>query len=194
MIPDQQQTTDVNKNVTLTVRNIPSDVNARITMQARIAGKSKSDFLNAFLTLSFGDLLGHFIRTSELVTLMDKEIARFAGRELTAQWFESELTPAYHRIYCRLLNLENEEDIKKMMMSNIPYLEQRTHQIRYSHMPFLPRGISLTLAMFCEAAGRDRQTIAGFYDELWFVVDKEKFYREINELRMAKKLEPLPEH
>ncbi|GJH75870.1 hypothetical protein [Escherichia coli] len=140
MMPDQQQTTDVNKNVTLTVRNIPSDVNARITMQARSAGKSKSDFLNAFLTLSFGDLLGHFIRTSELVTLMDKEIARFAGRELTAQWFESELTPAYHRIYCRLLNLENEEDIKKMMMSNIPYLEQRTHQIRYSHMPFLPRG------------------------------------------------------
>ncbi|GJH75871.1 hypothetical protein ECZC06_54650 [Escherichia coli] len=32
--------------------------------------------------------------------------------------------------------------------------------------------------MFCEAAGRDRQTIAGFYDELWFVVDKEQFYRE----------------
>lgn len=142
MMPDQQQTPDVKKNVTLTVRNVPSDVDAMITMQARIAGKSKSDFLNAFLTLSFGDLLGNFIRTSELVMLMDKEIARFAGRELTAQWFESELTPAYNRIYCRLLNLENEEDIKKMMMSNIPYLEQRTRQIRYSHIPFLPRGIS----------------------------------------------------
>ena len=120
MMPDQQQTSDVKKNVTLTVRNVPSDVDAMITMQARIAGKSKSDFLNAFLTLSFGDLLGNFIRTSELVMLMDKEIARFAGRELTAQWFESELTPAYNRIYCRLLNLENEEDIKKMMMSGSP--------------------------------------------------------------------------
>ncbi|MCX0886862.1 hypothetical protein JDS32_22560 [Escherichia coli] len=82
----------------------------------------------------------------------------------------------------------------QMPFCNIPYLEQRTRQIRYSHIPFLPRGISLTLAMFCEAAGRDKQTIAGFYDELWFVVDKEQFYREINELRMAKKLESLPEH
>ncbi|EPD7454714.1 hypothetical protein ACSHJO_004944 [Escherichia coli] len=68
MMPDQQQTSDVKKNVTLTVRNVPSDVDAMITMQARIAGKSKSDFLNAFLTLSFGDLLGNFIRTSELVS------------------------------------------------------------------------------------------------------------------------------
>jgi hypothetical protein len=31
-----------------------------------------------FLTATFGDLIGNFIRTSELVALMDQEMARMA--------------------------------------------------------------------------------------------------------------------
>lgn len=191
---EQIDTTDKNFTRALTVRNVPLDIDISITEEARLAGKSKSDFLKEFLVVSFGDLLGNFLRSSELVTLMDKEVARFAGREITHQWFESELTPVYNRIYCRLLKLNNDDDIKRMMMANMPYLELRAKQIRYGLVPFLPRGISLTQAMFCEAAGLDGKTIACVYNELWYVVDKGQFYREVNELRAAKKLAPVPEH
>ncbi len=51
----QKQEPDVNKTATLTVRNIPLDVDAMITVQASIAGKSKSDFLKELLTQEFQD-------------------------------------------------------------------------------------------------------------------------------------------
>jgi hypothetical protein len=47
---------------TITVRNVPADVDEAITRQAKAAGKSKSDFVQEFLTATFGDLIGNFIR------------------------------------------------------------------------------------------------------------------------------------
>lgn len=63
----------------ITVRNVPHEVDAAITEQTKLAGESKSDYVQEFLTAHFGDLIGNFIRTSELVALMDREMARMAG-------------------------------------------------------------------------------------------------------------------
>ncbi|WP_318375346.1 hypothetical protein [Enterobacter sp.] len=177
-------------NRVMTLRKIPADVDAAITEQARLSGKSKNDLVLELLTATFGDLLGNFVRTSELVALMDKEIARLTERKITLQSFESDLVPIYNREYCRILELNNEDDLKRIMMNNIPYLELRARQLRYGMLPFLPKGISLTLALFCEVAGRDGLTIAQFYTSLWFVIEQEEYYREINEIRDAKSLLP----
>ncbi|MFH7099099.1 hypothetical protein ACHWI2_42200, partial [Klebsiella pneumoniae] len=72
-------------NRVMTLRKIPSDVDAAITEQARLTGKSKNDLVLELLTATFGDLLGNFVRTSELVALMDKEVARLTEREITSQ-------------------------------------------------------------------------------------------------------------
>ncbi|MEN4646987.1 hypothetical protein ABEG74_22335 [Pantoea agglomerans] len=40
----QEQEPDINKTATLTVRNIPLDVDGMITLQASLAGKSKATF------------------------------------------------------------------------------------------------------------------------------------------------------
>ncbi|MGN9457776.1 hypothetical protein ACTMQA_27260 [Klebsiella variicola] len=45
---------------TLTVRHLPADVDAAITAQAKAAGRSKSDFIQEFLSASFGDIIGNF--------------------------------------------------------------------------------------------------------------------------------------
>ena len=142
------------------------------------------------LTATFGDLLGNFVRTSELVALMDKEVARLTEREITSQSFESDLVPIYNREYCRILELNNEDDLKRIMMNNIPYLELRARQLRYGMIPFLPKGISMIMALFCEVAGRDGLTIAQFYTSLWFVIGQEEYYKEINEIRIVKSLLP----
>ena len=175
----------------MTLRKIPADIDAAITEQARLTGKSKNDLVLELLASTFGDLLGNFVRSSELVALMDKEVARLTDREMMAQSFESNLTPIYNREYCRILALKNEDDLKRVMMNNIPYLELRSKQLRFDVVPFLPKGISLTMALFCEVAGRDGLTIAQFYTSLWFVLEQEQYYREINEIRSAKSLLPV---
>lgn len=68
---------------TLKVRNIPANVDAAITAQAKAAGKTNSDFIQGFLTLTFGDIVGNFSRTSELVALMDRELSGATGLPLT---------------------------------------------------------------------------------------------------------------
>lgn len=175
----------------MTLRKIPADIDAAITEQASLMGKSKNDLVLELLTSTFGDLLGNFVRSSELVALMDKEVARMSDRDIMSQSFESNLTPIYNREYCRILALKNEDDLKRVMMNNIPYLEVRSKQLRFNMVPFLPKGISLTMALFCEVAGRDGLTIAQFYTSLCFVVEREQYYREINEIRAAKSLLPV---
>lgn len=58
---------------TITVRNVPADVDEAIMRQAEAADKSKSDFVQEFLTATFGGLIGNFIRTSELVALINMQ-------------------------------------------------------------------------------------------------------------------------
>lgn len=178
-------------NRVMTLRKIPADVDAAITEQARLMGKSKNDLVLELLTATFGDLLGNFVRTSELVALMDREVARLTDRDIMSQSFESDLVPLYNREYCRVLALNNEDDLKRVMMANIPYLELRSKQLRFNLVPFLPKGISMTMALFCEVAGRDGLTIAQFYTSLWFILEQDQYYREINEIRAAKSLLPI---
>lgn len=85
---------------------MPADINAAITAQAKAAGKSKSDYLQAFLSAAFGDLIGNFSRTSELVVLMDKELSAVTGLPLTDNWYDAGQTLTENREYCRLLDIE----------------------------------------------------------------------------------------
>ncbi|MBL1657429.1 hypothetical protein ELD45_30385, partial [Klebsiella pneumoniae] len=72
---EQNENAEKGSTRTLTVRNMPFDVDNEITEQARAAGKSKSDFVKEFLSASFGDLIGNFMRGNGLVALMDKDVA-----------------------------------------------------------------------------------------------------------------------
>jgi hypothetical protein len=115
---------------TITVRNVPADVDEAITSQAKAAGKSKSDFVQEFLTATFGDLIGNFIRTSELVALMDQEMARMAGTVLSEHVYDLDMTQAGHREFCRILGIKNNDDLQRIMLAGMPYLEIRAGQLR----------------------------------------------------------------
>lgn len=77
---------------TLTVRNIPAEVDLAITQQAKLAGRSKSDYLQEFLMAMFGDLIGNVIRTGELVALMDREMAHRTDAMLSKNRFDAGAT------------------------------------------------------------------------------------------------------
>lgn len=187
----QEQEPDVNKTATLTVRNIPLDVDAMITMQASIVGKSKSDFLKEFLTQEFQDLIKNFSRTSPLVSLMDEELGKQFSIKVAKHWFENDMITGTNLQYKALLKLATHDDLQQIMMRNMPYLQLRARQVLHSQFAYIPRGLSLTFSLFNEIASRDANLIARVFDEIFYLVGAEKFYSDINAIRVEMKLEPV---
>ncbi|HAZ3552450.1 TPA: hypothetical protein J1Z12_003242 [Escherichia coli] len=187
----QEQEPDVNKTATLTVRNIPLDVDAMITMQASIVGKSKSDFLKEFLTQEFQDLIKNFSRTSPLVSLMDEELGKQFSIKVAEHWFENDMITGTNLQYKALLKLATHDDLQQIMMRNMPYLQLRARQVLHSQFAYIPRGLSLTFSLFNEIASRDANLIARVFDEIFYLIGAEKFYSDINAIRVEMKLEPV---
>jgi len=174
---------------TLTVRNIPSAVDEAITEQARKAGRSKSDFLQEFLVATFGDLIGNFIRTSELVALMDREMARMMDAELRESPYDAGLTLDGHREFCRILGILGEADLQRIMMAGVPHLSVRARQLE--GLTRLSQGASLYAALLAEAATRDEKTLLTLYRSQFHMMSEEGFLEEAEEFRAAMRLPPL---
>lgn len=171
---------------TITVRNVPSEVDEAITEQAKLAGRSKSDFIQGFLTATFGDLIGNYIRTSELVALMDKEMARMMRVELTQNTYDVGMTLAGHRDFCRILGILETCDVHNIMMAGVPLIGVRARQMQ--GCPGLPHGVSLYAALFAEAARRDLETIQLLHRTLFHMMDENEFLKEIAQFREAMRL------
>lgn len=154
---EQNENTEKGSTRTLTVRNMPSDVDTEITEQARAADKSKSDFVKEFLSASFGDLIGNFMRGNGLVALMDKDVATMMHAALADYWYDSAQTLAENRVWCRLLGIYKQEDLQTIMRKGVPLLELRASLL--PGITHIPHGSSLAFALFIEAARRDLATI-----------------------------------
>lgn len=181
---------------TLTVHHLPPDVDAAIAAiaaQAKAAGKSKSNFIQEFLSASFGDIIGNFSRSSELVALMDRELSSVTGLPLTENWYDAGHTLAENREYCRLLNIRSEADLQRIMMAGVPWLSLRVQQLDIGEagIPLLPQGISLTCALFIEAATGDRRQLAIFRRHIFWYQDETQFWREVDTIRAARLLPAL---
>ncbi|WP_395151033.1 hypothetical protein [Klebsiella pneumoniae] len=171
----------------LTVRHIPADVDTAITAQARAAGKSKSDFIQAFLSASFGDLIGNFSRSSELVALMDRELSQVTGLPLTENWYDAGRTLVENREYCCLLDIRCYADLQRIMMAGVPWLSLRVQQLD-TGIPLLPQGISLTCALFIEAACRERPQLNIFRRHLFWYIEESQFWHDVGTIRTARLL------
>ena len=173
---------------TLTVRNVPLDVDIEITEQARAAGKSKSDFVKEFLSASFGDLIGNFMRGNSLVALMDKDVAGMMGAALADYWYDSAQTLAENRTWCRLLGIYKQEDLQTIMRKGVPLLELRASQL--PDITHIPHGSSLAFALFIEAARRDLPTLIEVHKQLFFLQKEGDFLDMVDQIRDALRLPP----
>lgn len=173
---------------TLTVRNMPLDVDIEITEQARAAGKSKSDFVKEFLSAAFGDLIGNFMRGNSLVALMDKDVAGMMGAGLADYWYDSAQTLAENRTWCRLLGIYKQEDLQTIMRNAVPLLELRASQL--PGITHIPHGSSLAFALFIEAARRDLPTLMEVHKQLFFLQKERDFLDMVDQIRDALRLPP----
>lgn len=185
---EHNENTEKGSTRTLTVRNVPLDVDTEITEQAKAAGKSKSDFVKEFLSASFGDLIGNFMRGNGLVALMDKDVASMMNAGLADYWFDSAQTLAENRIWCRLLGIYKQEDLQRIMRDGVPLLELRAEQLR--GVTHIPHGSSLSFALFIEAARRDLPTLIKVHKELFFLQKEGDFLDMVDQIRQALRLPP----
>ncbi|TKD99234.1 hypothetical protein FCU54_25760 [Escherichia coli] len=185
---EQNENAEKGSTRTLTVRNMPFDVDNEITEQARAAGKSKSDFVKEFLSASFGDLIGNFMRGNGLVALMDKDVATMMKAALADYWYDSAQTLAENRAWCRLLGIYKEEDLQHIMRNGVPLLELRAAQL--PGITHIPHGTSLAFALFIEAARRDLPTLIRVHKELFFLQKEGDFLDMVDQIRQALRLPP----
>lgn len=176
---------------TITVRNVPADVDEAITQQAKAAGKSKSDFVQEFLTATFGDLIGNFIRTSDLVKLMDKEVEKLTGARLNEHWFQWQ-QPVENQQYCRILGISSEEQLQQILMNGMARELLALRAEGYRNADVIPHGISLYFALFIEAARRGTAPLLKeLHRTLFWRISEQQFFDEINTMRKTMRFEPL---
>jgi len=189
MMTEDDESTPREAARAITVRNLPPDVDREIAAQARAANRSKSEFLKEFLSASFGDLIGNFMRSNGLVALMDKEVAGMMKAALADYWFDSAQTLAENRAWCRLLGIHKEEDLQRIMRDGMPLLELRAEQLR--GVTHIQHGSSLSFALFAEAARRDLSTLLNVHQTLFFLQKEEDFLDMVDEMRGELRLPPV---
>lgn len=178
------------ESVTYTLRNIPAELDRVISDLAISAGKPKATFLREFLESSFHDVIDRFSLRSPLVATLDDALASELGAQVMTQRYGSHFVTRWNREYQNLLGIATEEELRRVLLNNTPYLRTRAAQV-LKGWSAIPRGISLTFALFAELAGRDRATI----DQAWTSIfysqlpdARHRFYRDIDTIRALKKL------
>lgn len=178
------------ESVTYTLRNIPAELDRVISELAISAGKPKATFLREFLEASFHDVIDQFSLRSPLVTTLDDALASELGATVMKQRYQSHYITRWNREYQALLGISTEEELRRVVLNNTPYLRVRASQV-LKGWSAIPRGVSLTFALFAEIAGQDKATIDRawtniFYSELPDA--RHLFYRDIDAIRALKKL------
>ncbi|WP_407437632.1 hypothetical protein [Lelliottia sp.] len=177
------------ESVTYTLRNIPAELDRVISDLAISAGKPKATFLREFLESSFHDVIDQFSLRSPLVATLDDALASELGTKVTEQRYHSHFVTRWNREYQNLLGIETEEELRRVLMNNTPYLRVRANQV-LKGWAAIPRGISLTFTLFAEIAGRDKATIDRAWNNIFYsqLPDaRHKFYRDIDVIRALKK-------
>lgn len=174
----------------ITVRNLPPDVDREIAAQARAANRSKSEFLKEFLSASFGDLIGNYMRSDGLVALMDRDVARMMNAALADYWYDSAQTLAENRAWCRLLGIVSQEQLARIMRDGVPLLEIRAKQL--ADVTHIPHGSSLAFALFVKAARLDDlSTLLDVHQTLFFLQKEVDFLDMVDEMRGELRLPPV---
>lgn len=177
---------DVEKaeTVSYTLRNLSSSLDKTIAAVANTLGKSKNTLILETLEREFYNYISTYARSNLLVSAMDAELAKKFGIEILSEWYESEHTIQYDRYLSTKLKLDSIDKVDTVFKGNLPLLELRAQQLVNKGYMRLPRGISLTFALFIEIAKQKDEALIHEIRKGLFGITKD-FYESLNEIRAA---------
>ncbi|AXP06288.1 MULTISPECIES: hypothetical protein [Pseudomonas] len=178
--------TDAEKaeTVSYTLRNLSSSLDKTIAAVANTLGKSKNTLILETLEREFYNYISTYARSNLLVSAMDTELGKKFGIEILSEWYESEHTIQYDRYLSTKLKLDSIDKVDAVFKGNLPLLELRAKQLVQKGYMRLPRGISLTFALFIEIAKQDDEALIHEIRKGLFGITKD-FYESLNEIRAA---------
>ena len=190
--PQQDEETTV-----YTIRGIKKSLDDTISDLATYYGKPKATLVREFIEKYFSDHISNFEMNSPLVSTFDAEIADYIKAEILEDRYSNFHITRTNHVYLKLLGIDSEEQLRTLLLNNAPYLRLRADQV-CAGFANIPRGLSLTFAIFAELASRDGATIREAHDTIFNLFNteetSERFYRHINEIRQEmKRLPVLPD-
>ncbi|WOZ79982.1 hypothetical protein [Kosakonia sacchari] len=184
-------------SASLTLRNLPPRLVRFSVAQAKKTNKPRGSYIRDVLEETVGNPVINFMLTSPLVESFDEEAAAGVRVDLAADRdsIQTELSVSQCEAYRTLLGLENDTDLRKILMNNAPFLRTCVRR-QYLGRQTLLRGTSLACALFCEMAGQGQELIDHAWKEIFHSAEPDAYnrYRDlVDEIRRMKKLEPLME-
>ncbi|HEM7419268.1 TPA: hypothetical protein U2J22_004420 [Citrobacter youngae] len=177
-----------------TIRGIRKSLDETITDLATYYGKPKATLVREFIEKYFSDHVRNFELHSPLVSTFDAEIADYIKADILDDRYSNFHVTRTNHVFLKLLGIDCEEQLRTLLLNNAPYLRMRADQV-CAGMVRIPRGLSLTFAMFAELARRDGATILEAHDTIFnpFKLEEtsERFYRHINQIRAEMKRPPV---
>ncbi|EPD5476005.1 hypothetical protein ACSBJX_005527 [Klebsiella pneumoniae] len=193
MIIDNRQDSEADDGtVSYTIRNISASLDANITSQAASAGKPKATWLREMLADIFSDHIQNFVRKNGLVASLDAELLEYLRASADPNGY-SGLLPGINEGYISFLNLKNDDDLKRILFNNAPYLRDMA-RVGMAGVGYFRRGLSLELALFAELAAQDEAVIRMAWEKAFYSPQPDaenQFYKHIDSVRLLKKLPPL---
>ncbi|HAT3516174.1 TPA: hypothetical protein I8522_002737 [Serratia marcescens] len=177
-----------------TIRGIKKSLDDSITHLADYYSKPKATLIREFLEKQFGDHITNFEQNSPLVSTFDAEIADYIKAEILEDRYTNYHITRTNHVFMKLLGIESEERLRTLLLNNAPYLRLRADQV-CAGFARIPRGLSLSFAMFAELASSDSAIIREAHDTIFNTFNLpekgEEFYRHINEIRAEMKRPPV---
>ncbi|ALX97545.1 hypothetical protein AV650_28825 (plasmid) [Serratia fonticola] len=185
---------DDEETTVYTIRGIRKSLDETITDLATYYGKPKATLIREFIEKYFSDHVRNFELNSPLVSTFDAEIADYIKADILEDRYSNFHITRTNHVFLKLLGIDSEEQLRTLLLNNAPYLRMRADQV-CAGMVRIPRGLSLTFAMFAELARRDGATILEAHDTIFNLFrleeNSERFYRHINQIRAAMKRPPV---
>ncbi|MDX5628408.1 MULTISPECIES: hypothetical protein [unclassified Brenneria] len=185
------QSDNEENNSSLTLRGISSLADQNASAQAKKAGKPKGTLVREFIEEGLGDPLANFARTNPVSISLDEELAEYVGAKINDKSYQNYSSSLHNEVFRLLLNLNKNSELKSILLANTPCLFTRADQVLVGSESIL-RGVSLTFALFCELASRDRETIEQGWKRIFRSEAPgahERYLQQIDEIRRIKKLD-----
>lgn len=177
---------DSQGTISVSLKGIPTDQGQALKEVAKARDINQSVLLREMVSASMGSIIHVFCLKSSLVASLDQDIAQYNGSIVLPAWNSVPPAPQFEAAYRDLLGIRTEDDLTRILLRNAPHLRSRASQVMRG-VPQFFGGTALYLALFCEVAGRDEQTIEAFWASIarfwgaWY--RRQDYYGHINQLR-----------
>lgn len=184
---------DDDVSFSLTLRGLSLRFEENTTAQAKRAGKPKGTYVREYLEQGLSDPIINYTLINPLSISLDEELAQYVGGQLDEKSFQNYLSYTINSLYRRILDINSNDDLRRILISNTPYLFKRADQV-LTDSDHILRGVAMAFAMFSEMAGRDKETIEKGWKDL-FRSNRagayEQYMLHIDEIRKLKNLESI---